>query len=138
MSEASRAAALQHAAAVHQGSGDPVATLETADAFHAFIVGASNGAGEPAPKAAAPKATPKPKGAQVPKPAPPKEPDPEPAGEDVSKEQVGAAIAAMLNANLRNQAIALFAKYKAKSLSGMQSSDYAAILQDAQDALLNA
>jgi len=136
MSEASRAIALQHAAAVHHGSGDSQAVLETAEAFHAFISGGTPAEAPPVKvlekKKAAPKAAP----AKV---APPVvEEDAEPAADEVSKEQVGEVIEAMLNANMRKQAVELFAKYKAKSLSGVKPEDYAALKQDADDLLLNA
>jgi hypothetical protein len=39
---------------------------------------------------------------------------------------------------MRKQAVELFAKYKAKSLSGVKPEDYAALKQDADDLLLNA
>lgn len=133
MSEASRAAALQHAAMIHQGSGDPVAALETAEAFHTFITGGEDvkQPAKAAVKTPAKAATPAKAPAKV---APPAEPD----ADEVSKEQVGESIEAMLNADMRKQAIALFAKYGAKSLSGVKAEDYAAIKQDADDALLNA
>jgi hypothetical protein len=139
MSEASRAIALQHAAAVHHGSGDTEMVLATAEAFHDFIVGNAGAATQSAApikvlekKKAAPKSAP----AKV---APPVvEEDAEPAVDEVSKEQVGEVIEAMLNANMRKQAVELFAKYKAKSLSGVKPEDYAALKQDADDLLLNA
>jgi hypothetical protein len=133
MSEASRAAALAHAAAVHHGSGDAVATLETAAAFHAYI--------SPEPEAARPKpattpAKPKPVAAK-PKPAPVEE-DAAPEEGEVTKEQVGEAVEAMLNADLRVKAQALFKKYKATSLSSLAVEHYAAFKQEADDALLGA
>jgi hypothetical protein len=136
MSEASRAAALQHAAAVHHGSGNTAEALAAADAFHAFITGESNVQTVPV-KAAAPA-----KAAKVVVP-PKQKPAPEPIEDEsdievITKEQVGEAIEAMLNANLRNEAIALFAKYKAKSLSGVKPEDYAALKQAAEDAVLSA
>jgi hypothetical protein len=139
MSEASRAAALQHAASVHHGSNDAAATLETAEAFHSFINSGNAGETSAAPpskpakvaKAAAP-------AKQKPAPEPEVEADDEPAGDEVTKEQVGESIEAMLNANLRTKAIALFAKYKAKSLSQVKPEDYAALKAEADDLLLNA
>jgi hypothetical protein len=135
MSEASRAAALAHAAAVHHGSGDAVATLETAAAFHAYISPAA-----PEPEAAKPKAAtpakPKPVAAK-PKPAPVEE-DAAPEEGEVTKEQVGEAVEAMLNADLRVKAQALFKKYKATSLSSLSVEHYAAFKQEADDALLGA
>ena len=131
MSEASRAAALQHAATVHQGGGDPVAALETAEAFHAFIVGGGDAPAKATPAKAAAKATPAKAAAKA-------VAQPESDEDAITKEQVGESIEAMLNADMRKQAIALFAKYGAKSLSGVKTEDYAAIKQDADDALLNA
>ena len=131
MSEASRAIALQHAATVHTASGDADAVLAAAERFHAFIVGEDKQA--PAKPAATKPAATKPKPAPA-KPAP----EPEPDEAEVTKEQVGEGIEAMLNANLRNEAIALFKKYGAKSLSGVKPEDYAQLKQDADDALLNA
>jgi hypothetical protein len=136
MSEASRAIALQHAAAVHHGSGDSQAVLETAEAFHDFIVGVSVPTEAPPVKVLEKKKAPKAPPVKV---APPVvEEDAEPAADEVSKEQVGEVIEAMLNANMRKQAVELFAKYKAKSLSGVKPEDYAALKQDADDLLLNA
>ena len=136
MSEASRAAALQHAAAVHHGSGDPVSTLQTAEEFHNFIVGGNIGETKQAEPAKAPKAAKAAAPAKAPKPAP--EPTPEADEDAVTKEQIGESIEAMLNANLRQKAIALFAKYGAKSLSGVKPEDYAALKGEADDLLLNA
>lgn len=129
MSEASRAAALQHAAALFHGSANPEAVLDAAEAFHTFIVGGGD---------ATAKATPA-KTAKAPaKVAAKVVAQPEPDEDAITKEQVGDSIEAMLNADMRKQAIALFAKYGAKSLSGVKPEDYAAIKQDADDALLNA
>jgi hypothetical protein len=141
MSEASRAAALAHAAMVHQGSGDAAAALETAESFHSFIAG-------DAPPAAQTKAT-KPAGTAAKKTATKAATKPAPEDTDadaeaeggeegeVTKEQVGAAVEALLNANMRDQVIALFKKYKAKSLSSVKEEDYASIKQDAEDLMLN-
>ena len=136
MSEASRAIALQHAVALHHGSGDHDEALFTAQAFHDFIVNQVS----PVDQAVTPTKTAKsPKKAAPVKVAPPVvEEDAEPAVDEVSKEQVGEVIEAMLNANMREQAVELFAKYKAKSLSGVKPEDYAALKQDADDLLLNA
>lgn len=129
MSEASRAAALQHAAALFHGSANPEAVLDAAEAFHAFIVGGGD----------APAKTPAKAAAKAPAKAATKAvAQPEPDEDAITKEQVGESIEAMLNADMRKQAIALFAKYGAKSLSGVKPEDYAAIKQDADDALLNA
>lgn len=133
MSEASRATALQHAAAVFHGSGDPEAVLGAANAFHAFI--ADNG-DTPAKPAATKSAPTKPATAAKKTVA---KPEPEVPNEDaVTKEQVGEAIEALLNADMRKQAIALFAKFNAKSLSGVAAEDYAAVKQAADDLLMSA
>src|ERR1700677_4954530 len=123
MSEASRAAALQHAAAVHHGTGDSFSTLQTAEEFHNFIVGGNTnfivGGNTGETKQAEPAKTPKAaKAAAAPKATKPA-PEPEADEDAVTKEQVGESIEAMLNANLRTKAIALFSKYGAKSLSGV-------------------
>jgi alkanesulfonate monooxygenase SsuD/methylene tetrahydromethanopterin reductase-like flavin-dependent oxidoreductase (luciferase family) len=131
MSEASRAAALQHAAALFHGSANPEAVLETAEAFHAFIVGGGEAPAKATPAKAAAKATPAKAAAKA-------IAQPESDEDAITKEQVGESIEAMLNADMRKQAIALFAKYGAKSLSGVKTEDYASIKQDADDALLNA
>jgi len=136
MSEASRAAALQHAAAVHHGTGDTPAALAAAEAFHDFIVGGNTGETKQAEPAKAPKPAKAAAPAKATKAAP--EPTPEANEDTVTKEQVGESIEAMLNANLRTKAIALFAKYGAKSLSGVKPEDYAALKGEADDLLLNA
>lgn len=132
MSEASRAAALQHAIASNHAT-DPDLVLEIAEKFHAFITGGED-VKQPA-KAAPAKAPAK---ATQAKAATKAVAQPEPDEDAITKEQVGESIEAMLNADMRKQAIALFAKYGAKSLSGVKTEDYAAIKQDADDALLNA
>jgi hypothetical protein len=130
MSEASRAIALQHAVATIGNTADHAAVLTAAEAYHSFITGNAEAPAKPV-KASKPAAPVK----QATKPV---EADTAADEDGVTKEQVGEAIEAMLNANMRTQAVALFAKYKAKSLSGVKTEDYAAIKQDAEDALLNA
>ena len=140
MSEASKAAALAYAATVHHGSRDAESTIATAEAFHDFISGADKAAA-PAPpaKAPAPPAkAPAPPAKAPPKKAPPAEEPEADADEDgVTKEQVGEAIEALLNADMRPQVMKLFAKFKAKSLSGVKPEDYAAFKTAAEDLLLN-
>lgn len=145
MSEASRAAALAHAVAVHQGTNDTASVLETAEAFHAFITGTENVAKEASAKPAKAAAPVKPAATKPRKAAPPPVEDAEeeeaPTPDDdgaPTKEEVGEAIEALLNANLRAKVIKLFEKYKAKSLSSLKPEDYAAIKADAEDLLLNA
>lgn len=153
MSEATRVAALAHAATIHASSADAESTLATADAFHDFITQDNDKASAPA-KAAAPAK----KAAAAPvKPAAPakkkavpvveddaEDEDETEAGDseaeegDVSKEDVASAIEALLNANLRPQTVKLMAKYKAKGVSQLKASDYAAFKQDADDLLMSA
>lgn len=142
MSPASRAIALQHAAAVHHSSGDPTATLETAEAFSAFIDGAAE---EPAAPVKAAKVAAKPAApAKKPKAAAPVEDDAEDEdsaeGEegDATAEAVGEKVEELLNANLRDETIALFKKFKAKSLSGLKPADYAKFITGADDLLMKA
>lgn len=140
MSEASRAAALAHAATVHYGSGDAEGTLATAELFHQFVAG--DGAATTPAKTVAktPVKTPV---KTVKKVVTPVEPEDDGAEEptseegDVTKEDVGNAIEALLNANLRDKVIKLYTKFKAKSLSSVKPEDYAAIKEAAEDLLLN-
>lgn len=141
MSEASKAAALAHAATVHYGSGDAEGTLATAKLFHAFVSGdapATPATGKALAATTAGKKVP----AATGKKAPPADDAEEEAtvveSDGPTKEEVGEAIEALLNANLRDKVIKLFAKYKAKSLSSVKPDDYAAIKNDAEDMLLNA
>lgn len=141
MSEASRAAALAHAATVHYGSGDAEGTLATAELFHAFVSGdgAATAPAKTAAKAAPAKAPAK---ALAKKPAPSAhddaaEEEAAETGDGPTKEEVGEAIEALLNANLRDKVIKLYAKFKAKSLSSVKPEDYAAIKEAAEDLLLN-
>jgi hypothetical protein len=139
MSEASKAAALAHAATVHYASGDAEATLATAELFHQFVTGEK--------AAAKPAATGKPAAATATKKKPATQPADDDAadegeegaaeGGEVTKEEVGAAVEALLNADLRDKVIKLYAKYKAKSLSSLKASDYAAVKSEAEDLLLN-
>lgn len=143
MSEASRIAALAHAATVHYGSGDAEGTLATAELFHQFVAG--DGATTAPVKTATKAATPVKAAAKQPKkvvaPIEPEDDaaeDEAPAEEgDVSKDDVGNAIEALLNANLRDKVIKLYSKFKAKSLSSLKPEDYAAVKQEAEDLLLN-
>ena len=113
MSEASKAAALAHAASVHQGSGDAEATLATAEAFHNFITGGAGdvqqsnsstakreatkpAAAKPAAKPAVKKPATKP--APVEDAAEDVEAETEAAdGEEVTKEAVGEALEALVS-----------------------------------------
>jgi hypothetical protein len=141
MSEASRAAALAHAATVHYGSGDAEGTLATAELFHAFVSGDATAPAKSPAKAAPAKAPAK--AVVKPSKAAPPDDDAEEETEEAAdtdgptKEEVGAAIEALLNANLRDKVIKLYAKFKAKSLSSVKPEDYAAIKEAAEDMLLN-
>jgi len=130
MSEASRAAALQHAAAVFHGSANTEAVLDAAEVFHTFIAGSGD---QPAKVAGKVPDAQKPAKAKAPAKA-----APEPDEDAVTKEQVGEAIEALLNADMRKQAVALFAKFGAKSLSGIKPEDYGLIKQAADDLLMSA
>jgi len=141
MSEASKAAALAHAALVHHSSCDAAATLATAQAFHDFISGLGEDKALPATKTPT-KAPAKAANAAKPK----KAPEPEPEGDDdaptdeggeVTKEEVAASVQELLNANMRDAAMKLFAKYKAKSLSGVPPEKYAEFKAAAEDLLMN-
>jgi len=55
-----------------------------------------------------------------------------------TKEQAGAALQALLAANLKPAAIALLKKFKVASLSGLAESDYEAFIAEANEALLAA
>lgn len=83
---------------------------------------------------------PEPKAAPAAK-APPKasKPAPEPAPEAVpTKEEASKAVEALLKANKRAEAIALLGKFKAKAVSGIAESDYAAFVEAANAVLLAA
>jgi hypothetical protein len=144
MSEASRAAALAYAATVHYGSGDAEGTLATAELFHAFVSG-DGAATAPvkSPGKAAPAKSPAKALAKPSKATPAADDDATETGEEAAdtegptKEEVGEAIEALLNANLRDKVIKLYAKFKAKSLSSVKPEDYAAIKEAAEDLLLN-
>jgi hypothetical protein len=157
MSEATRSAALAHAVATHGGDGHEV-VLKAAKAFNAFIEGTTAdkpaAVSTPAKSAAAaatkPPATTKPAATKKPavseeevvsratkKAAAEAEAEPETTDEEgPTLEKVEAAIADMLGANLRKQAVALLAEFGAKSASGVPEDDRAAFLEKAQDLLL--
>lgn len=54
-----------------------------------------------------------------------------------TKEQVGEAINAMLAANLRKEAVALLAKFGAKSVSGVPVEKYAELVEEAEGLLVS-
>lgn len=161
MSEATRSAALLHATAVHAGEGHE-AVLVAAKKFDAFLTGgtATEAADKPAAKPAAkPATTAKPAAKPAAKKAPPAdegdeegtvtkatrraaaaaeadEPEEGAEGDEVTQEQVETAIADLLGANLRKQAVALLGEYGAKSASGVKAEDRAEFVQRASDLLL--
>jgi hypothetical protein len=131
MSEASKAAALAHAIMIHGGAANPEEVLETAQRFHEFISGADASPPAKATKAVVKKALAK-------AAAQPAEEAEDETVEGPTKEEVGEGIQAMLNANLRKEAIALFKKYKAESMGSVNPKDFAALKSDIDDALLSA
>jgi hypothetical protein len=162
MSEATRSAALLHAANVHGADGH-AAVLEAAKKFNTFLEG---GTGEATDKPAAKPAATKPAAT---KPAATKPVTRKPAaveadddadeeavvgkatrkaaavaeeeeageeGEEVTAEQVETVIADLLGANLRKQAVALLGEYGAKSASGVKAGDRVEFYAQAQTLLL--
>lgn len=148
MSEATKSAALAHAISIFlPGSEetDPAAILKVAAQFDAFLTG-SDVKASPATKAVA-ALTGKTPGK---KKAPPvvedededeetEEADDETETEDedegVTKEQAGAAIAALIDNDQRDEAVAILAKYKAKSLKGLAPEHYEAVKKLAEKKL---
>ena len=132
-----RVYALQEAVKSNEGA-TAEAILEAASRFMDFLNGSGYVADanveedtKPEPAKAAKPAKP----AKVSKPTP--EPEvAEPAGP--TKEEVGNAVQAMLSANLRDPAIKLMEKYKAKSVSTLDPTHYAAFLKAANEILLAA
>ncbi len=162
MSEATRAAALLHAANVHGADGHE-AVLEAAKKFNTFLEGGTATADKPAAAAkpaAKPAATAKPAAKPAAKKAAAVEDDDEGGeeavvtkatkkaaaaveeeeegeeGEEVTAEQVETVIADLLGANLRKQAVALLGEYGAKSASGVKPGDRVAFYEQAQTLLL--
>ena len=135
-----RVYALQEAVKSNEGA-TAEAILEAASRFMDFLNGSGYVAdanveedAKPEPAKAAKAAKPA-KPAKVSKPTP--EPEvAEPAGP--TKEEVGNAVQAMLSANLRDPAIKLMEKYKAKSVSTLDPTHYAAFLKAANEILLAA
>lgn len=158
MSEATKAAALAQAVIFHKGDGGSMSdVISTAVAFDSFLAGAEAPATAKAaaavkalttPAKAAPAAVPSKAATPAKKPAAKPAPEPEAEAEeedaaeavegDVTKGDVAAAVESLLNADMRDKAKELFAKYKAKSLSALPESSYAAFVNDANDLLLSA
>lgn len=156
MSEASRNLALGHAIAHHAHPKAAPASAEdvanTAEVFNDFITN-SGAVGEPtkAPvktptKAATPlKAVPKKVAAPVEEPEEPAEEAAEEEGEaedtaGPTKEDVGNAIASLINSNLKEECGKLLVKCgsKTKSLSGIPPANYAKFIAGAEALLMNA
>lgn len=150
MSEATRVVALQAAIALAAKGAEAETVLTTAAEFEAFLSLSGDTPAKGAQKAAAPtKAATKPATKPVPAKKPTKPPvddDAEPEAEEtteegegeegLTREEVGASVAKLLNNDMRDQAIALFKKYKAESLGSLKSEHFAAFKQDADDALM--
>jgi hypothetical protein len=156
MSEATRNMALAHAVAHHGGNAMAPEVLGTAEAFHSFLTGS-----DAKPPAAAKPGT-KPAGAAKPtKPAgkPPVKPAPQPddaeetteeqteeeaseeeAAEETgpTKEDVGNAIASLINSNLKAECGKLLKSVGATSLSTVPPAKYAMFLAKAEELLMNA
>jgi hypothetical protein len=146
VSEATKAVALQHAVAIHGQIGDHAPILATAKALDAFMNSENpSGAAKvatPAAKPATPTTTTK-APAKVatpaktaPKKAAPPADDDAPEADGPTKEEVGESVQAMLDADRRDEAVALFAEYGGKSLSTVPPENYAALKQALDDALL--
>lgn len=135
MSEATKSMALSHAIALHGKSGaTPEDIIETAGTFHAFIAGADTPTKPAKPVKAATPATPT-KPAKPVKAAPPAdededetevddEPDMEEDEDVITKEHVGEALAALIDNDQKDDAIAILKKHGAKSLSSLESKHY--------------
>jgi hypothetical protein len=158
MSEASRNLALGHAIAHHAHPKAAPASAEdvanTAEVFNDFITNSSDtnpSATKPAPKAVT-KATAPVKVVPAKKAALPVEETEEPAEEipeeeteatgteGPTKEDVGNAIASLINSNLKAECGALLVKVgsKTKSLSGIPPANYAKFIAGAEALLMNA
>ena len=155
MSEATRSIALQHAVQVAAGEGAD-AVIALAHKFHAFIlhdVQPTVPAGPTIAKGADKPATP----AKVVAPKPAKAAAAPAVSEEelvakaiaegaakaeadgeVTKEDVGKAIAEMLGANKRAEAVALLKSFNASSASGVPPGRYAEFVEKAQGILLGA
>jgi hypothetical protein len=139
MSEATKSTALAHAIAFIGTSGDPDEVMQVAAKFAAFIEGAAEAPAKPAaPKAAPAKAAtpaPKPKKA-APEPEP-EETEEEAETEGLTKEQVGESIQALIDADMIDEATAIFKKYKAPSLGTLNPKYYEKVKAEADALLLN-
>ncbi len=152
MSENLRVIALTAAA----GLGDAKTVLAGATAYHTFLTGgaatpaAAAGAGKPAATTAAAgkaatgkKPTPEEKAAAALAAKQAAEAAAEDAGdgtdaEGPTKEEAGAAIKALMAANLREQAKELLAEFGAAALSGLKPEDYGAFIEKANELLMAA
>lgn len=132
MSEATKSQALAHAIAFLAGSTqDATDAIAVASHFATFIEGAAEAPAKTPARVATPAPKPKPK--PKPKPAPePEEAEGEVAEEDVTKDEVGDAIQALINADMVEEATALFTKYKAKSLGKLDPKYYEMVKEEAE------
>lgn len=157
MSEATRKAALEIAVTHHMhhksmAPADEVAN--TAEVFHAFITASDTPTDTPVKAVAAkPKAVTKPAASKAtpakaapakktPAPQPDEEeaeeaPEETEASDGPTKEDVGNAIASLINSNLSKECGALLKKFGAKSLSGVAAEDYPAFMAEAEELLMN-
>jgi|HubBroStandDraft_1064217.scaffolds.fasta_scaffold20570_7 hypothetical protein len=152
MSENARAIALQHAVAV---SKTPAEALATAHSFHSFLTGgaadapaptgaaagkAATGAaaGKAATKTAGKAATPEDKAAAALKTQNAAAAAAQDAGEDgaAAKTAAGAAIKALINANLRDECKALLEEFEAVALSSLKPEDYEVFTEKANELLM--
>jgi hypothetical protein len=140
MSEATKSTALAHAIALIGKDGDPEEVMQVAAKFATFIEGAAEmPANRIPPKAAAPVKGAAP--AAKPKKAAP-EPEPEETEEEaetegLTKEQVGESIQALIDADMIDEATAIFKKYKAPSLGKLDPKFYEKVKAEADALLLN-
>lgn len=108
------------------------ALIDAIEKNTAALLGNKVAAATPAPAAA--------KAAKASKPAPKAEAPVEEVEEAAgpTKDAVSKAVESLLKANKRQEAIDLMAQFKAKSVSTIQESDYAAFIEAADEILLAA
>jgi nucleoid-associated protein YgaU len=141
MSEATKSTALAHALQHHHGlASEDSEVIATAAKFAAFIEGAAEApAKTAAPKTAAPAkaATPAPKPKKAAPEPEPEETEEEAETEGLTKEQVGESIQALIDADMIDEATAIFKKYKAPSLGKLDPKFYEKVKAEADALLLN-
>jgi hypothetical protein len=154
MSESTRSIALHCAIQLVGPAKAPTTVVEAAEAFNTFLTAdAANqaglgavGASAPKPAAAKPAVAAKPKPAATPAaPAQSEEEIVEAAvtkaqavAEGPTREEVGAIVTSLLQAGKRDDAVALLGEFKAKSVSGVKETDFAAFVAKGQNLLLAA